>query len=42
MKIDKSLLDCLLAQAAANSRLRQDYDLRTSPEDMIPFVKTVF
>ncbi len=33
MKIDKSLLDNLLAQAASNPRQRQSYDLRTSPED---------
>lgn len=33
MKIDKSLLDNLLSQAASNPRLRQSYDLRTSPED---------
>ncbi len=33
MKIDKSLLDNLLAQAASNPRLRQSCDLRTSPED---------
>lgn len=33
MKIDKSLLDNLLSQAASNPRLRQSCDLRTSPED---------
>lgn len=30
MKLDKTLLDNLLAQAAENPRLRQNYDLRTS------------
>lgn len=33
MKIDKELLDTLSAQAKANPRLRQAYDLRTTPED---------
>lgn len=33
MEINKSLLDNLLEQAAANPRLRQNFDLRTSPED---------
>ena len=33
MEINKSLLDNLLEQAAANPRLRMNYDLRTSPED---------
>lgn len=33
MKIDTKLLDELTAQAKANPRLRQAYDLRTSPED---------
>ena len=33
MKLDKTLLDNLLAQAAENPRLRQNYDLRTSQED---------
>lgn len=33
MKIDNQLLDTLSAQAKANSRLRQSYDLRTAPED---------
>ena len=33
MKIDTTLLDTLSAQAKANSRLRQAYDLRTTPED---------
>lgn len=33
MKIDNQLLDTLSAQAKANPRLRQSYDLRTSPED---------
>lgn len=31
--IDASFLEALLAQAAANPRLRQNYDLRTSPAD---------
>lgn len=33
MKIDNQLLDTLSAQAKANHRLRQSYDLRTTPED---------
>lgn len=33
MKIDKELLDELLAKAAGSERLRTNYDLRTSPED---------
>lgn len=33
MKIDTSLLYTLSAQAKANPRLRQAYDLRTTPED---------
>ena len=33
MKIDSALLDTLTAQAKANPRLRQAYDLRTTPED---------
>ena len=33
MKIDKSLLDNLLEQAAESPRLRMNYDLRTSQED---------
>ena len=33
IEIGKSLLDNLLEQAAANPRLRQNFDLRTSPED---------
>lgn len=33
MIIDKKLLDELSAQAKANPRLRQSYDLRTTPED---------
>lgn len=33
MKIDSALLDILSAQAMANPRLRQAYDLRTTPED---------
>lgn len=33
MKIDSALLDSLTAQAKANPRLRQAYDLRTTPED---------
>ena len=31
--IDKTLISNLLAQAAANPRLRQNYDLRSSEED---------
>ena len=31
--IDKTLISNLLAQAAANPRLRQNYDLRSSSED---------
>lgn len=34
MKLDKILFDNLLAQAAANPRLRQNMDLRNSPEDL--------
>ena len=33
MKIDSALLDTLSAQAKATPRLRQAYDLRTTPED---------
>ena len=33
MKLDSALLDTLSAQAKANPRLRQAYDLRTTPED---------
>lgn len=33
MIIDQNLLDSLSAQAKANPRLRQSYDLRTTPED---------
>lgn len=33
MKMDKAFLDGLLVQAHANPRLRQHYDLRTSPAD---------
>lgn len=33
MKISNQLLDTLSAQAKANPRLRQSYDLRTTPED---------
>ena len=33
MIIDQKLLDDLSAQAKANPRLRQSYDLRTAPED---------
>lgn len=33
MNIDKHFLDNLLEQAAANPRLRQSFDLRTSPAD---------
>ena len=33
MKIDSALLDTLSAQAKANPRLRQAYDLRTTPKD---------
>lgn len=33
MKIDKELLDELLAKAASSERLRTNFDLRTSPED---------
>ena len=33
MIIDQKLLDELSAQAKANPRLRQTYDLRTTPED---------
>ena len=33
MNIDKQLLDNLLAEAAENPRLRQNYDLRTSETD---------
>ena len=33
MIIDKKLLDDLSAQAKANPRLRQSYDLRTTPDD---------
>lgn len=33
MILDKTLFDNLLAEAAANPRLRQNMDLRNSPED---------
>lgn len=33
MIIDQKLLDDLSAQAKANPRLRQSYDLRTTPDD---------
>ena len=33
MKINKELLDNLTAQAKANPRLRQSFDLRTTSED---------
>ena len=33
MIIDQELLDLLSAQAKANPRLRQSYDLRTTPDD---------
>ena len=33
MKIDNQLLNTLSAQAKANPRLRQSYDLRTTPND---------
>lgn len=33
MIIDQKFLDDLSAQAKANTRLRQSYDLRTTPED---------
>lgn len=33
MNIDKTLLDNLLAEAAVNPRLRQNFDLRTTPAD---------
>lgn len=33
MIIDKKILDDLSVQAKANPRLRQSYDLRTTPED---------
>ena len=33
MKIDNQLLNTLSAQAKANPRLRQSYDLRPTPED---------
>ena len=33
MKIDSALLDTLTARVKANPRLRQSYDLRTTPED---------
>ena len=33
MIIDQTILDSLTAQAKANPRLRQAYDLRTTPED---------
>lgn len=34
MIINQNLLDDLSAQAKANPRLRQSYDLRTTPEDL--------
>lgn len=33
MIIDNQLLDNLSAQAKANTRLRQNYDLRITPDD---------
>lgn len=33
MELNKPFIDKLLEQAAANPRLRQNYDLRTSPND---------
>ena len=33
MELNKAFLDSLLEQAKANPRLRQNYDLRTSPAD---------
>lgn len=33
MEINKDLIDQLLEEAAVNPRLRQNYDLRTSPND---------
>ena len=33
MEIDKGLIDGLLEQARENTRLRQNYDLRTSADD---------
>ena len=33
MKISNQLLDTLSAQTKANPRLRQSYDLRTTPDD---------
>ena len=33
MNIEKNLLDNLLAEAAVNPRLRQNFDLRTTPAD---------
>ena len=33
MKIESALLDILTAQAKVNSRLRQSYDMRTTPDD---------
>lgn len=33
MKITKELLDMLTEQAKVNPRLRQSYDMRTTPED---------
>lgn len=33
MEIDKKLLDSLFAKAKENPRKRQNYDMRTSPED---------
>ncbi len=33
MEFDKEFLSCLFEQAKANPRLRQNYDLRTSPAD---------
>ena len=34
MQLDKTLFDNLLAEAATNPRLRQNMDLRNSPEDL--------
>ena len=33
MEFDKEFLDGLLEQAVSNPRLRQSFDLRTSPDD---------
>lgn len=34
MKIDSELLDCLTQQAKSNARLRMNYDLRNSENDL--------